>query len=90
MAFVKAVIGAVVTGLLLGSGIGIFEVLTGAVARLQPEDKAVVYATSISVAVNCAALFILLLVPIAVFLVFFERRWRRKASARTLSTDSRD
>jgi hypothetical protein len=48
-------VGAFVAALLLGAGTGIVEVLTGALARLRPEDKAVVYAMSITVAMNCAA-----------------------------------
>ncbi len=84
MAYVKAVVGALVGGLLLGAGTGVVEVLTGALARLHPEDKAVVYAMSISVAMNCAAFFVLVLVPLAVVLVFAIRRWRsRPAPGRT-------
>ncbi len=78
MSYVKAGVGAFVAALLLGLGIGIVEVLTGAVARLRPEDKAVVYAMSISVAMNCAAFFVLVLVPLAVVLVFAIRRWRSR------------
>lgn len=78
MAYVKAVIAALLAGLLLGAGTGLIEVLTGAVARLRPEDKAVVYAVGISVAMNCAAFFILVFIPLAVVLVFAIRRWRRR------------
>lgn len=78
MSYVKAVIGAVLAALLLGAGAGAVEVLTGAVARLRPEDKAVVYAVGVSVAMNCAAFFVLVFVPLAVVLVFAVRRWRRR------------
>lgn len=78
MAYVKAVIAALVAGLLLGAGTGLIEVLSGAVTRLRPEDKAVVYAMSISVAMNCAAFFVLVLVPLSVVLVFVVRSWRRR------------
>ncbi len=77
MAYVKAVIASLLGALLLGAGTGVVEVLTGAVARLRPEDKAVVYAVGISVAMNCAAFFVLMFVPLAVVLVFAVRRWRR-------------
>jgi membrane protein implicated in regulation of membrane protease activity len=77
MAYVKAVIAALLGALLLGAGTGVVEVLTGAVARLRPEDKAVVYAVGISVAMNCAAFFVLVFAPLAVVLVFAVRRWRR-------------
>lgn len=77
MAYVKAVIASLLGALLLGAGTGVVEVLTGAVARLRPEDKAVVYAVGISVAMNCAAFFVLVFVPLAVVLVFAVRRWRR-------------
>jgi membrane protein implicated in regulation of membrane protease activity len=80
MPYVKAVIGAFVGALMLGAGTGIIEVLSGALARLRPEDKAVVYATSISVAMNNAAFLVLALVPLAVVLVFATRRWRRRAA----------
>jgi membrane protein implicated in regulation of membrane protease activity len=78
MAYVKAVLGALVAALVLGAGTGAVEVLTGAVARLRSEDKAVVYAVGVSVAMNCAAFFVLVFVPLAVVLVFAVRRWRRR------------
>lgn len=78
MAYVKAVVGALVVGLVLGAGSGLVEVLTGALARLRPEDKAIVYGMSISVAMNDTAFFVLVLVPLAVVLVFAVRRWRRR------------
>ena len=76
MAYVKAVVGAFVAALLLGAVAGL---LTGPMAKL-PEAKAVVYAMGISEALNCAALFALVLVPLAVLLVFAVRRWRRRAT----------
>jgi len=78
VSYVKAVFGAVVVGLLLGAGVGTYEVFTGAIERLRPEDKAVVYAMSISVAMNDAAFFVLVFVPLAVVLVFAVRRWRSR------------
>lgn len=81
MAYLKAVIGAVVVGLLLGVGVGTYDVLAGAIERLRPEDKAVVFAMSISEAMNCGAFFVLLLVPLTVVVVFAKRRWRRHPRA---------
>ncbi len=83
MAYVKAVIGAVIAGLLVGAATGMVEVFTGAMAKLRPEDKAVVYGYGLSEAVNCAALFVLVLVPLTVIFVFFVRRWRRRSAPGT-------
>ena len=74
MAYVKVVLAALGAALLLGAVAG---VLTGAVVRL-PEDKAVVCAVGVSEAVNCAAFFALVLVPLAVVAVFAMRKWRRR------------
>lgn len=76
MAYAKAILGAVVAALLLGAATGASEVFRAAVAHLSPADKATIYAASISGAVNCAAFFILVFVPLAVVLVFVIRRWR--------------
>ncbi len=70
MAYVKAVIGAVVAALLLGAGTGAAVVVKAALARLPPEDRATILAASISEAMNCAAFFFLVLVPLAVLIVF--------------------
>ncbi len=83
MAYVKAVIGAVVAGLLIGVATGMVEVFSRAVAKLRPEDKAVVYGYGVSEAINCAALFVLVLVPLTVILVFAVRRWRCRSAAGT-------
>ncbi len=82
MAYVKAggLIGALFAALLLGAGTGAGKVFTGALGRLRPEDKQVLYAAGVSAAMNDAALFVLLLVPLAVVLVFVVRRSRRRSA----------
>ncbi len=83
MAYVKAVLGVLGAALLFGAGTGVFEVLTDAVTRLRPEDKAIVYSMGISEAVNCAAFFAVVLIPLALILVFVIRRWRRRPASGT-------
>ena len=80
MGYVKAVIGALLAALLLGAGTGAGEVFTGALGRLRPEDKQVLYAAGVSVAMNNVALFVVLFVPVAAVLVFAVRRWRRRSA----------
>jgi hypothetical protein len=82
MAYLKAVIGAVLAALVLGTATGAVVLLKSGVAFISPADKATIYAASISEAVNCAAFFIVVLVPISVLLLFIVRRWRRPAAGR--------
>ncbi|WP_059435675.1 hypothetical protein [Anaeromyxobacter sp. PSR-1] len=80
MAYAKAIILAVVAAVVAGAGAGAVEAWTVAMARLGAEDRAVLFAQSISVAVNCAAFFVLVLVPLAAVLVVGVRRRRRRSS----------
>jgi hypothetical protein len=79
MAYAKAIILAVVAAVLTGAGAGAVEAATVAMARLRPEDRAVAFAQAISEATNCAAFFVLVLVPLAVVLVLGVGRWRRRS-----------
>jgi hypothetical protein len=81
MAYARAVVTAIAAGLLLGAGIGAFDAFTGALARLRPEDRATVLAWAISEAMNCAAFFVLVFVPLAVVVVLLRRRWRGRMPA---------
>jgi hypothetical protein len=78
VAYLKSVVGAVVVALVLGAGVGVRAVVTDALARLPPGERASVLAPAVSTAVNCAALFLLTLVP-ASLVVVFVRRWRGRA-----------
>jgi predicted benzoate:H+ symporter BenE len=80
MAYLKAVVGAFLAALLLGAATGAGEVFRRAVANIPPEEKATIYAASISEAMNCAAFFILVLVPLAVLLLFLVRWWRVRSA----------
>jgi len=77
MAYTKAVISAVIAALVLGVATGAGALFKHALAAIPAEDRATIYAMSISEAMNCAAFFILVLVPLALLLVFVMRRWRR-------------
>jgi hypothetical protein len=77
MGYVKAALLAFVAAIALGAGLGAYWfVRAGAV---NPADRATVYAASIAEAMNCAAFFVLLFVPLSVILVFVDR-WRRRRS----------
>ena len=76
MSYVNSAVGTLVTALLLGAVTGAGEVFTSALAKLSPEDKQVLYAAGVSDVLNNTAFFVLLLLPLAVVLVFFVRRWR--------------
>jgi len=80
MAYIKAVSIAVVASLVLGAVGGAGEAFLAAIRKLRPEDGQVVLAHATSVAMNNAALFVLLFVPLAMVLVFVGRRWRRRSS----------
>jgi hypothetical protein len=77
MAYVKAVIGAVVAALLLGAAAGGLMSLKQALASISPQDRATILASTIAETMNCAAFFVLVFVPLALVLVFV-RRWRRR------------
>ncbi len=76
MSYLKAAVSALIAALLLDAVTGAGEVFTGALAKLPPEDKQVLYAAGVGDALNNTAFFVLLLLPLAVVLVFFVRRWR--------------
>lgn len=78
MAYVKAVVVALVAAIVLGAGTGVVEALIGAGATVHPEDKATKYAMGFSLAANCAAFFVLLFVPLSVVLLFAARWWRSR------------
>ncbi len=77
MAYVKAVILAVLAAIALGAAGGAWALLKLTVERLRPEDKAAVYSQAISEAINCLAFYITVLIPFAVVLVAIRRRRRR-------------
>jgi hypothetical protein len=77
MAYLKAGALALLAALSLGAATGIWRALALAMERLRPEDRATVLAPSISEAINYAALFSILFVPIG-FLVAFAMGRRRK------------
>jgi hypothetical protein len=79
MAYLTGVIGATVAALVIGSAFAAASVVKAAFERLAPEDKAVILASSISEAMNCAVFFFLLFVPVAVIVVFVTRRRRRRS-----------
>ncbi len=79
MAYAKAVVAALLGSVLLGAASGVAEVFRAAVSSLRPGDKQVIYAMGVSVAMNCAAFFVLVLVPLSVVLLLILRRLRRSA-----------
>ncbi len=80
MAYMKAIIVALFTALVLGAATGAWWLFRAAVESLRPEDKAVIYSRAISEAMNCVAFFVLLLTPLAVVVVAAWRRWRSAPS----------
>jgi len=80
MAYLKAGFLAMLAALVSGIATGAWRVLVIAVERLRPEDRAVVLAQGTSAAINDAALFAILMVPLGLLLVFAARRWRRRHS----------
>jgi Na+-driven multidrug efflux pump len=76
-AYVKAVVLAFAAAIAVGAGIG---AVVGA-GKLSPADKATVYAAALSEAMNCAAFFVIVFVPLAVVFVFIRRFRRGRAGA---------
>lgn len=80
MTYVKAIAAALLAALVLGVATGSVVGVLHALETLAPADKATILAASISEAMNNTALFITVLVPLAVVLVFAVRRWRRRSA----------
>jgi hypothetical protein len=81
MAYVKAVVAAIAAGLLVGAGGGFYRALTGALSLLRPEDRATVLAPAVTEAMNAAAFYVLVFVPVAFLAVMARRRWPRRPAA---------
>ncbi len=74
MTYLKATVGAFAAALVLGAASGFADVFRQALASIPPEDKATIYASSISAAINSAAFYLVVLIPFAVVVAFFVRR----------------
>jgi len=64
MTYVKAGVVALLAAVALGAATGAWRVLVLAVERLRPEDRQVVLSQSISEAMNCAAFYATLMIPL--------------------------
>jgi ABC-type Fe3+ transport system permease subunit len=76
--YVKAVIVALLAAVALGAATGAWRVLVLAVERLRPEDRQVVLSQSISEAMNCAAFYAMLMIPLGLIVAYVVRRRRQR------------
>lgn len=81
MTYVKAGLLALLASLVLGAVTGAWLVLMMAVERLRPEDKAGVLSQGISEAMNCTALYAILLVPLGLVVAYVVRRRRQRLTS---------
>lgn len=76
--YVKAGVLALLASLVLGAVTGAWRVLVMSVESLRPEDKAVVLSEGISEAMNCAALYATLTIPLGLIVAYVVRRRRKR------------
>lgn len=81
MAYLKAGLFALLAALALGAVTGAWRMLVLAVERLYPEDKAVVLSQSISEAMNSAAFYAMVLIPLGLVIAWVVRRRRQRLKA---------
>jgi ABC-type Fe3+ transport system permease subunit len=62
----------------LGAASGAWRVLVLAVERLRPEDRQVVLSQSISEAMNCAAFYAMLMIPLGLIVAYVVRGRRQR------------
>lgn len=78
MAYLRAGVLALLAAVVLGALTGIWRVLVLAMERLRPEDKAVVLSQSISEAMNSAAFYATLMIPLGLIVAYAVRRRRQR------------
>ncbi len=78
MAYLKAALAAIPAALALGAVTGAWRALVLAVERLRPEDRQVVLSQSISEAMNCAAFYATLMIPVGLIVAYVVRRRRQR------------
>lgn len=74
--YAKAGFLALLASLVLGAVTGAWFLVVRAVGSLRPEDKAAVLAQSIAEAMNCAALYATVMIPLGLILAYVLRRRR--------------
>jgi hypothetical protein len=78
VAYLRAALLAFLAAIGLGVVSGAWSLLREAVAALRPEDKAVILSRNISEAMNCAAFYATILIPLGLGIAYYRRRMRRR------------
>lgn len=78
MAYLKVGLLALLAALILGAATGAWRMLVMAVERLRPEDRAAVLSQNISEAMNCAAFYATLMIPLGLIVAYVVRRRRQR------------
>ena len=82
MTYVKAGVLGLLASLVLGAATGAWLLLVRAVGSLRPEDKAAALAQSIAEAMNCAAFYATVMIPLGLILAYVLRRRRGRLKSR--------
>lgn len=78
MTYVKASLLALLASLVLGAVTGAWFLLVRAVGSLRPEDRVAILSQSISEAMNCAAFYAILAIPLGLVVAYLVRRRRKR------------